>query len=108
LLEPIQGKFDLVCANLPYIPASELGGLAVADREPHLALDGGPDGLVHIRKLIWNLREVLAEQGRALVEIGACQLDQTTSIAHEAGWVHVQVFKDIAGIDRLLVLGGDE
>ena len=105
LLEPIQGKYDLVCANLPYIPSSELRGLAVADREPRLALDGGPDGLDHIRKFIWSLREVLAEQGRALVEIGAGQLDQTMSIAQAAGWEHVQVFKDIAGIDRLLVLG---
>ncbi len=111
LLEPIQGKFDLVCANLPYIPSSELRGLAVADCEPRLALDGGPDGLVHIHKLLWSLRDVLAEQGRALVEMGAGQLDQTMSIAHEAGWEHIQVYKDIAGIDRLLDLGfggGDE
>ncbi len=111
LLEPIQGTFDLVCANLPYIPSSELRGLDIADREPRLALDGGPDGLVHIRKFIWSLWEVLAKQGRALVEIGAGQLDQTMSIAHEAGWEQIRVFKDIAGIDRLLVLGqggGDE
>ena len=111
LFEPIQGTFDLVCANLPYIPSSELRGLAVADCEPILALDGGPDGIVHIRKFIWSLREVLAEQGRALVELGAGQLEQTMSIAHEAGWEHIQVYKDIAGIDRLLVLGrgeGDE
>ena len=111
LLGPIRGKFDLVCANLPYIPSSELRGLDIADREPRLALDGGPDGLVHIRKFIWSLWEVLAKQGRALVEIGAGQLDQTMSIAHEAGWERIQVFKDIAGLDRLLVLeqgGGGE
>ncbi len=111
LFEPIQGTFDLVCANLPYIPSSELRGLAVAECEPRLALDGGPDGLVHIRKFLWSLREVLAEQGCALVEIGAGQLDQIMIIAHEAGWEHIQVYKDIAGMDRLLVLGrgeGDE
>ncbi len=111
LLEPIQGKFDLVCANLPYIPSSELRGLDVADREPSLALDGGPDGLAYIRKLILSLGELLTERGRALIEIGAGQNGPTTSIAHNAGWEHVQVYKDIAGIDRLLDLGrgrGDE
>jgi release factor glutamine methyltransferase len=105
LLEPIQGTFDLVCANLPYIPTSELRRLDLAGREPRLALDGGPDGLVYIRKLLWSLEDRLAEGGRALIEIGAGQLEQTTSIAHEAGWEHIQVFKDIAGIDRLLDLG---
>ena len=105
LLEPIQGKFDLVCANLPYIPSSELRGLAVADREPRLAIDGGSDGLEYIRKLLWSLEDRLAEGGFALIEIGAGQLDQTTSIAHEAGVEHIRVYKDIAGIDRLLVLG---
>jgi release factor glutamine methyltransferase len=57
LLYPFDFRFGLICANLPYIPSQRLQQLAVAEREPNLALDGGMDGLAVIRRLVRELPE---------------------------------------------------
>ena len=63
--------FDLVLANLPYIPSGDIAGLPVAASfEPRLALDGGPDGLGLLRRLLAVLPSALAPEGTALLEIG--------------------------------------
>lgn len=73
LLNSIHGtiKFDLILANLPYIPSSRVPRLpeSVVDFEPHLALDGGVDGLVLIKKLLIQAKERLAEDGALILEI---------------------------------------
>ncbi len=103
LLDSVPGSFDLVCANLPYIPSADVDGLAVARHEPRLALDGGPDGLQLIRRLLAQLTARLSPGGLALFEIeyrqgqSAAALAQTTLPA-----ARVQILPDLSGLDRIL------
>jgi release factor glutamine methyltransferase len=96
-------QFDLILANLPYIPTTRLASLAVAQREPRLALDGGPDGLDLIRGLMPAARRWLAPGGCCLLEIdasrGEAALDLAQSVFPQA---KVAVIPDLAGLDRLL------
>ncbi len=71
----IDGTFDLILSNPPYLASGEIAGLAdeVAVYDPMLALDGGPDGLDAYRRIAARAADVLAEEGRLLVEIGAGQ-----------------------------------
>ena len=79
LLTASDQPFDLILANLPYIPSGEIDGLPVAASfEPRAALDGGPDGLTLIRRLLDELPASLAEGGTALLEIG---FDQGPAVA---------------------------
>jgi release factor glutamine methyltransferase len=97
---------ELLCANLPYIPAAVLPELPVAASfEPVAALDGGPDGLAVIRRLLPELPRVLAGGGVALLEIGADQADLLTAAAGEslAGWP-VTIHHDLAGLPRVAEL----
>ena len=101
-LDAIGGKFDLVLANPPYLAAEEIAGLAkeVAVYDPRLALDGGPDGLDAYRRIAARAGEVLAEDGRLLVEIGATQGEGVAGILEEAG-----LKRDEAGSVRLDLAG---
>jgi release factor glutamine methyltransferase len=105
LLQPISNGFDLICANLPYIPSGELLQLEVARREPRVALDGGLDGLDHVRRMLLRLPQVLRVGGRAVFEIGSGQGEPTQDLVrqhlHNAA---VEVRKDYAGHDRLIIL----
>jgi release factor glutamine methyltransferase len=95
--------FDMLCANLPYIPTKELHTLPIYNREPTLALDGGEDGLDLFRKLIRIAPEFLATNGLILLEIGASQGVETVSLASDAfPNSHIRLHKDLAGRDRLL------
>jgi release factor glutamine methyltransferase len=105
LLVPVVGSFDLICANLPYIPTENLQGLAVATREPCTALDGGADGMVIIRRLLACLPDLLEMNGRALFEIGTGQGDTALTASQDVlPTSNVEVRKDLAGRDRLLVI----
>lgn len=95
--------FDLMCANLPYIPTKELLTLPIHNREPTLALDGGEDGLDLFRKLMRIAPECLASNSLILLEIGASQGVGTVSLASGAfPNAHIRLHKDLAGRDRLL------
>ena len=105
LLTPIVGSFDLICANLPYIPTKVLQGLAVATREPYAALDGGDDGMAIIRRLLTCLPDLLAMNGRALFEIGTGQGDTALTASQDLlPTADIEVRKDLAGRERLLVI----
>ncbi len=105
LLHPFDFRFDLICANLPYIPSQRLERLVVADREPNLALDGGREGLVVIRRLAHELPESLAPGGRALLEVDSSHArvlaGELTSMYSS---VRTDVLKDLSGRDRVVVL----
>jgi release factor glutamine methyltransferase len=98
LLAPVEGDFDLVVSNPPYIPSGEIASLAPeVQREPRLALDGGADGLEIIRRLIG------AAKGRTralVIEVGAGQAPQVGVLLREAGFADVRTQQDLAGIER--------
>lgn len=101
----VRGPVDLLCANLPYIPSGEVPTLAVGEREPRLALDGGPDGMLHLRRLIGSAADILKSGGTALFEIGADQSARVLEwIEREGHSVRVSLHPDLAGRDRVLEL----
>jgi release factor glutamine methyltransferase len=95
--------FVLIAANLPYIPTGELAGLPAEVRvEPALALDGGPDGLSLVRRLVAAAPGLLAPGGALVLEIGEGQADATAALLDQAGFTDVQKKRDLAGIDRVV------
>jgi release factor glutamine methyltransferase len=106
LLAPLLSRgqqADLIAANLPYISSDELDTLAVTRHEPRLALDGGPDGLDLIRRLLDQAPGVLGAGGLLLLEIGAGQGEQVRALA-EATFpgAQVQITPDYAGHERVV------
>jgi release factor glutamine methyltransferase len=96
-------KFDLVCANLPYIPSKTLQNLPVARHEPLAALDGGEDGLQFIRKLLEDAGRWMAPGGLMLLEIEAGQEESAPTQAKRILGEHpITLVKDLAGKPRLL------
>ena len=105
LLQSCNGPFDLVCANLPYIPTRTLSELAVAQHEPLLALDGGEDGLSLIRELLRDAPRWLAPGGLLLLEIEAGQGDSVPALASYClPGAKICVDKDLAGKARLVLI----
>jgi release factor glutamine methyltransferase len=98
-----ESHFDLICANLPYIPTETLHSLSIYGREPTLALDGGPDGLDAIRRLLNIGPEWLAPNGMMLLEIEATRGIQALNLAcdlYSEATIHLH--QDLLGQDRLL------
>jgi release factor glutamine methyltransferase len=98
-------SFNLICANLPYIPTATLQDLSIYGREPTLALDGGADGLDLVRRLLELAPDWLAPRGMMLLEIEASEGTQALSLAYDAfEEVNLKLQKDLAGNDRLLII----
>lgn len=105
LLKGIGGHFDLICANLPYIPSEKLRSLPVYMREPYITLDGGQDGLDLIRQLLSNAPYHLTSGGLLLMEIEATQGKAVLELAQQTfPKSNPRVLTDLAGWDRLLVV----
>jgi release factor glutamine methyltransferase len=104
LLDGLPGAFDVIVSNPPYVArASELPP-DVIQYEPHTALYGGEDGLEAICVLISEARAHLAAGGLFVVEFGFGQADQVRALAESAGWKHIEIRKDLQGIERTAVL----
>lgn len=105
-LEPLvalKGQLAGLISNPPYIPTSMVPELQpeVAHHEPHLALDGGPDGLDCLRHLIAAAPDYLCSGGIWLVEMMAGQAESVTDLLRQQGqYRDIQIFSDLAGIDR--------
>jgi release factor glutamine methyltransferase len=102
--DPGGSRFDIVLANLPYVRSDAIPTLPIAASfEPVGALDGGPDGLVVIRRLLERLPDALAPDGVALLEIGADQGDAAPTAAAQVlpGW-SATIETDLAGLPRVL------
>jgi len=98
-----QAAFSLIVANLPYVPSGEMAGLAPEVRaEPALALDGGPDGLDLVRRLVAAAPALLRAGGALALEIGAGQADATAALLQAAGFQDVRRRRDLAGIERVV------
>lgn len=105
LLEGLDRSFDLICANLPYIPTSRLDQLAVAKAEPISALDGGEDGFNLIEALLIQARNRLSPGGCILCEIDMFQAQQAIVFATQLfPEKTIAVVPDLAKNPRLLVI----
>lgn len=103
LLQGQRVTFDMICANLPYIPTATLHALDVFGREPTLALDGGADGLDLIRVLMTDGRARLAPGGLLLLEIDSSHGAAALTLAQETfPHADVRLIPDLSGRDRLI------
>jgi release factor glutamine methyltransferase len=99
-------RFDLVVSNPPYIPTGDIAGLdpEVRDHDPHLALDGGADGLDAYREILPLLPRLLTEDGSAVLEIGFGQGEDVARLSAEAGLTVLEIRPDLGGVPRAVVL----
>jgi release factor glutamine methyltransferase len=106
----IDGRFDLIVSNPPYIPRGEIATLEIDVRhhDPIEALDGGPDGLAAYRSIAADAHRVLAPGGAVIVEVGSTQASAVIGIFGQHGYSSSAacqaVVRDLAGRDRVVVL----
>jgi release factor glutamine methyltransferase len=102
----LEGRFDLIVSNPPYIPTADLAGLPreVRDFDPSLALDGGIDGLDAYRRILPESRRLLAPGGWLLAELGGTQAADVTAIANQCGFTDVRTYQDLAGANRVVAV----
>jgi len=103
LLNALRGPFDLICANLPYIPRNKISSLKVVQNEPVSALDGGIDGLDWIRELLAGARRCTAPGAAIFLEIEAGQGDSALECARKfLPEGEVSIYRDLAGLPRVV------
>lgn len=104
LFEKIQGTFDVIVSNPPYIRSSVIPGLMdeVKMYEPMLALDGKEDGLFFYRNIIREAKAHLNPEGMLFFEIGHDQREEVVGCMEEEGYRNVYCVKDLAGLDRVV------
>lgn len=104
LFEGIQGKFDIIVSNPPYIPSGDIPALMpeVQEHEPLQALDGGGDGLLFYRRILEECGGYLFRGGMLFFEIGHDQGQEVSRLMEQAGFVEVNVVKDYGGLDRVV------
>ncbi len=97
-------SLDAIAANLPYVRSADWAQLeqVVRDYEPRLALDGGADGLLLIRRLVREAGLVLRREGLLFLEVGAGQGAEVARLLSEAGFDPVELRADLAGVPRLI------
>ena len=102
LFEGIEGVFDIIVSNPPYIASGKIPGLMEEVRgfEPLLALDGGADGLDFYRRIIKDARDFLKPGGWLGLEIGYDQREAVEELLRRQGFIKTETLKDLAGLDR--------
>ena len=98
------GEFQCIVSNPPYIPSGDIAGLdvSVRDYEPHMALDGGEDGLQFYCAITQLWRDALVPGGRLYFEVGIGQADTVLRIMRAVGFGDIQIVKDLNGIPRVV------
>lgn len=101
----VDGRFDVIVSNPPYIPDQDIAGLEpeVARYEPRTALAGGPDGLDCYRALAPDVARLLGDAGVVGVEVGEGQAEAVAALLREAGLAVTAVRRDLAGIERCVI-----
>lgn len=104
LLEKVEGKFDVVVSNPPYIASDVIETLMpeVREHEPRMALDGREDGLYFYRRIIKESQPFLNGGAKMFFEIGFDQGEAVRNMMEESGFLEVNVMKDYAGLDRVV------
>ena len=104
LFENVEGKYDVIVSNPPYIPTGVIPSLMeeVRDYEPREALDGKEDGLFFYRRISSDARGFLKGGGYLFFEIGYDQAKEVSHIMESDGYRDVTVVKDFAGLDRVV------
>jgi len=102
--QTVEGRYDLIVANPPYIALDEMPGLSaeVRDHEPKMALTDGGDGLGAYRQIAKDVSRFLQPGGRVLVEIGPTQAAAVAALFEQAGLWHMRVVQDLDGRDRVV------
>ncbi len=103
VFEGLNGSFDLIASNPPYVPATDIAGLQpeVRDFEPHLALSGGLDGLDVVQRIVAGASQLLNSGGSLLIEIGFGEADGVRQIVDPSIWDDVRFLPDLQGIPRI-------
>ena len=105
LYAPVDGLFDAILSNPPYIPVRDMADLAPeVKQEPEMALVGGEDGLDFYRRLIDDAPHYLKEDGIVLFEVGIYQAQDVAELGKARGFCTQRILPDYAGIDRVVVL----
>ncbi|MBQ3782298.1 MAG: peptide chain release factor N(5)-glutamine methyltransferase [Lachnospiraceae bacterium] len=104
LFSNVEGTFDVIVSNPPYIASDVIEGLMpeVKEHEPRMALDGGMTGLDFYEKIIEQSGNYLADQGHLLFEIGYDQGKAVKEMMEQSGFKDCRVLKDLAGLDRVV------
>ena len=105
MFSEIQGQFDIIVSNPPYIPTDVIATLMpeVAEFEPREALDGRGDGLYFYSKILEQCKNYMKPDGYVLFEIGCKQGDSVSTMMRLAGFSEVHVIKDLARNDRVVM-----
>ncbi len=103
LFSGIEGIFDLITCNPPYIPTDVLETLMpeVRDHEPRIALDGGADGLGYYRRILADCGPHIRRGGFLLTEIGSDQADAVGDLMRGNGFGQIRIFDDLNGMKRI-------
>lgn len=102
--DAVDGSFDAILSNPPYIASAELDGLMrEVQHEPRLALDGGADGLLFYRAILTHWLEKLKKGGFCAVEIGFDQGEQVNRLFGKFGLKNTRILKDYGGNDRVVI-----
>ncbi|HHX13157.1 MAG TPA: peptide chain release factor N(5)-glutamine methyltransferase [Clostridiales bacterium] len=104
LFANIEGMYDIIVSNPPYIPTKDIESLMVEvkDHEPIIALDGDEDGLSFYKRIGNEINEYLTPKGYIFLEIGYDQGLAVTEILVNAGIEDIKVIKDLSGLDRVV------
>lgn len=105
LFEKVEGKFEIIVSNPPYIASAEVEKLMpeVRNHEPRMALDGTEDGLHFYRRIIEEAGKHLVSSGMLFFEIGYDQGQAVSELMRTEGYREVQVVQDYAGLDRVVL-----
>ena len=105
LFENVEGSFDYIVSNPPYIRSEDIGTLEpeVKDFEPEKALDGGKDGLIFYRRIADEAYKYLNREGKVFLEIGYDQGEDVRRIFEEKGYKNIRVLRDYSQNERVMI-----